>query len=254
MKELVSLIASCPSPYKHDILRDIDPDYYVIEKDPHSKMDYSLSVRDDKIDAVGGQNFIRGRDGFSFWITRNVFLQQRRRDKDAYYVSQGKVGYVLDDKIGTTNVHSCLAFIFQDKRTKTTALAHISAGIGGARMLREVRKNMPEGDKLVILIGDRYGYTQPSLGRHLTEVMEFLSAYPHDIYIDHSYIHHGEHIMFPQSVFSEYFVSCYETNTNFGNVMFDPRTGEVTSDYPTGDMLYGFPKNEGSVFQPAKMT
>lgn len=139
LNTLFEAVKSLPSPLP-DIKVDFDSSIYSMQ--PARGPDLLITTREEIT------NQIKGKNGY-------IFSKKSKCDDKAYHVYQEFVGFVTNDKIGTTNVQDCVALIVQDKKIKKTALAHISVGTEKAS-IQSMLSCMPKGEKEVIMIGGRY--------------------------------------------------------------------------------------------------
>ncbi len=174
--------------------------------------------------------YLRGKDGYKFLTfpyPRKLHLIPR--DNSAKHIYQGSIGYSEPGKgkLGTDNLQDCVALVMQDIPTKKMALAHVS--VQTHRLVDEGLQTLPPGEKKIILIGARYQENT----FNVDGIIKKFCTYPDKIHIEESYIFDGDYLINYSSMNDNPlpcgYVSCYETNTNFGTVMVDPDTLKITT-------------------------
>jgi hypothetical protein len=85
-------------------------------------------------------------------------------------------------------------------------------------------KSLPKGEKNVILVGARY----PDNTYNIDGILNKLMNYPCKVCLDKSYIFDNQYMITED----DDFISCYETNTNFGTITVNPTTLEINHDHP----------------------
>lgn len=202
---LLDVIKELPSPLPN-IKYDLDKDTYSVTSD---NKNFCISRK-------GKNNSCRKLKGQMGYVFSKVSLS----DDKAYHVDEGCVGFATNEKMGTTNVQDCVALIIQDRKVKSTALAHISI-FNSEEAIQGVLSYMPEGSKEVIMIGARYD----DKIYNLEKILKALTRYEHDIFIDKSYVCDSAYI-YDES--SEFEVPCYELNTATGDIVVDPSNLQIS--------------------------
>ncbi|PWU14202.1 MAG: hypothetical protein C5B45_04810 [Chlamydiae bacterium] len=205
---LFDAVKNLPSPLP-DVKVDFDSNIYSM---PSSRGSDCLITAKEKI-----EDLIKGKNNF-------LFSRESKLDDSAYHVRQGFVGFVTNQKIGTTNVQDCVALIIQDKEVKKTALAHITTG-SQESSIRHILSCMPKGEKEVVPIGGRH-----DTGKYNVEkILTVLAKHKDNIFINKSYICDSAYI---HDASYGFVASCYELNTGFGNIVVDPSNLHVSVGYP----------------------
>ncbi|WP_243018470.1 hypothetical protein [Candidatus Cardinium hertigii] len=113
-------------------------------------------------------------------------------------------------------------------------MAHVSTASLG--LVDEILAYMPKGPKDVILVG-----SQHASGKYnLDIILKNLAKYNHIIDIIQSYCGNTGSLLFGGNDNSEIIMtSFYHINTNFGNVIVDPKSLKITTDSPEGKIPPG---------------
>ena len=171
------------------------------------------------------------RKKYYFYPRGNRLPLRCPADNTAYYVAQGEVCYSTDRKMGTNNVQDCVALIIQDKNTGSTALAHVSTAT--LNLVDEILAYMPKGPKDVILVGGQHKSGEYNLNTILKELLQ----YDDTIHIVQAYCGNTGSLLFDDpDTRALVATSFYHINTNFGNVIVDPKGLKVTTDYPSREI------------------
>ncbi|WP_339047634.1 hypothetical protein [Candidatus Mesenet endosymbiont of Phosphuga atrata] len=218
--DLLGAVKNLPSPLL-DVVTDFDDKIYTMRQD-EDRPDFLISNQQN-----GDFKNIKGKSD-------HIFSRENRiSDKEAYRINQGNVGFISNGKIGTNDVYDCVALIIQDKKSKKTALAHITTSTN-QKFLPNILSYMPVGEKEVIMVGGQY----MSGKYNVRYILSVLAKYQYDISIDKSYVCDSRYVHDKSWNFCE---ACYILNTRCGNVTVDTSNLEISCNFPARSL----PKIEG---------
>ena len=140
------------------------------------------------------------------WM-RGFFSKKNLTDKTAYFVDEAEYGISKLQKLGTKNLHDCVAMVARDQASGLTLLTHIDSKTN-LLPLEDVWKNFPESSEIdITLIGASLRGQNGS--KNIEKVLNFLGDKNVNIH--------------------QAFLLSKESPSEF---IIDPVTGKLTPDRP----------------------
>lgn len=255
--DLLDAVKNLPSPFP-DVVTDFDDKTYTMQPSPYgvdflegTKI-YDIILPTGQNDAIGkksndikylltkcGPGFLISKqenDDFKNIIGKNDHTFSRENgtsDQEAYCIHQGNAGFISNGKIGASDVYDCVALIIQDKKSKKTALAHVTT-VTDEKFLSNTLSYMPVGEKEVIMVGGQHDGGESNVSK----ILSVLAEYQHDISIDKSYVCDRRYIHDKSWNFRQ---ACYILNTRCGSVTVDTSNLKISCSSPARAL----PKIEG---------